>query len=217
MRYKLVFSLSISIVFCMYFFFQPNLSNAQISDLSKKTINREPQSSKENQNLQIKYSDAVEFKTISRKNIYRIGELISVDYAMLNITDEPIRILNIDHFVGISIKDENNRKVGGRGGSPPLYGISYQLVKPNEYVASRIFYVIGCQDVDNSYRSSTSNYFFDSNYFAFKGRGCIDIKEPGKYFISTHANNKENYSNNNIHKVVVGEIESVPLEITVIK
>lgn len=223
MRYKLVFSLSILIVFCMYFVFQPNLSNAQVNELNNKTINKE-QPSRENQNFLIEYSDAVEFKTISRKKTYRIGELISVDYGMLNITDEPIRILSIDHWIDIKIRDENNGVVGIGGGSPPLYGISYQLVKINGYIFSRKFYVIGCQKNDVSFQNTTEKFRFENNYFAFRGRGCIDIKVPGKYFISTYAQHSEtsaknnrNPSGKNIHKIVVGEIESVPLEITVIE
>jgi hypothetical protein len=214
---SILFLLLILLITCIWIILPTNPSNAQNGDLSNETNNKELQSANENQDLQIQYSDAVTFKTISRKNTYRIGELISVDYGMLNITNEPISILSIENWTDIKIRDENNGVIGIGGGSPPLYAPRYQLVKIDGYIFSRKFYVIGCQKDGISFQNTTEKFRFENNYFAFEGRGCINIRVPGKYFISVYARNKATSTKNRGVKVVVGKIESVPLEINVIE
>jgi hypothetical protein len=188
------------------------------------TKTRDDYSSKPSSQMTINYSAAVEFKAISRKKEYRIGELISVDLAMLNKTENPLYFLDLEDFTMISVRDiKGNSVSAGDYGSPPLRAPSFSLLNKGEYTSAHIFYLLTCKDIKEADSYNADNNFnvsmekeFNDNRFTFLSRGCIDIKKPGKYFITMTIYNSLT-AKDKTKKTAIGEMESTPLEITIIE
>ena len=205
----------ISIIYCLLIVPSLAQSTRKINNPVRLVID----SSKATSQMEIDYSSAAIFKTVSKRKEYRIGDLISIDLGILNKTQKPIYFLDLYKFAKINVQDaDGNEVIAGR--LPVRYSISFEdfsLVDTGDYYSTSILYSLG--DCENQkkykvYNSETEK--FNDNYFVNEDRGCINIKKSGNYSIKTSIENT--YVLNDItKKTAIGKMESAPLKVTVIE
>jgi hypothetical protein len=173
----------------------------------------------------VDYQSVAEFKTLSRKKEFRVGELISIDVALLNKSKESTYFLDLENWGRISVFDSAHKKIAIRGGSVCAFRArTFNLLGSGEYDSSFFIYLIGCDDM---YKHNSSDWKsmeddFNKGRFVNIGYRCIDTKKPGKYLIKAEISNGFSESSgypqkDKTKKTAVGTIESTPFEITIIE
>jgi hypothetical protein len=185
--------------------------------------------------LAVDFAAVAKFKLASRKTTYRIGEIISIDMAMLNTSSKPVFILDARAAgVEFSATDGSGGEVGVGSYELVNHALThdaYRRVEP-DYAIFKHFYLLAGYDKQASTitqekvklgraeeRMGPANYFkqsFDRNLFINLGDGYLDAKATGAYTISA------SYSNDTVviapgsgDKTAVGSIVSSPLTITI--
>lgn len=182
------------------------------------------------------YSRVAQFRLASRKRSYRIGEMISLDVAMLNMTDQPIFFHKLSG-PAIVIKADDNKgvEIPVTPSSIDLEGVipqSYLLLNPNEVVVASFQLLAGCniegvaafdearQRLNEDVRRGQISYdrgVFERNLFLNWGDACLRITQPGKYTITVEMTNQHVIVSpcESKLKTATGSISSASLTITI--
>lgn len=181
--------------------------------------------------LAVEWGSVAQLKIASRKLTYRVGEMISIDIAMLNLTDEPIffRPIRHPHF----------RVAGDTGRFPSImpYGVAevglspslYELIEPDDLQSEHVEVLAGCDE--RAYKQSafgkaeapaaddSGRAFLESERFVTWGDACLRATRPGTYDVSVLYRNESVVTLRRGKKIktAVGTIKSNLLSITIIE
>lgn len=184
----------------------------------------------------IGYSESVRFKLGSRKTIYRRGEMITVDLAMLNTSGSPL-------FVHRLIGPYLRWKVHAEAGQPipieqnllVLEGVSAQsfdYLTVDDFATGSFQLLAGCdigglRDFQEAHqklnrdevagRGKSNKAVFDRDLFVSWGDACLSLTAPGTYLISAEISNEFVIASpcEPLAKTAVGTIESTPFKIVI--
>lgn len=186
--------------------------------------------------LGIEYSRVAQFKLASRKRSYRVGEMFSLDVAMLNTANAQVFFHKLSGPT-LTIKAHDNRgaEVTVTPTSIDLEAIlpqSYLLLDSNEIIVGSLQVLAGCnvegvaafdearqkfnEDVHQG-RVKYGKGLFERNLFINWGEVCLRLMQPGTYTITIEITNRHVIVSScepNL-KTAVGNITSTPLTITI--
>lgn len=176
--------------------------------------------------LKMPYEGAIKLKIASRKLDYHLGEIISLDIAALNFSDEPLHILALTE-VEILVRKNSGKTVN----VIPYYlntklidAEHYKILQPRKMIVEWIPLHIGCEkrifkEMKDLASSMDDEEGFRKSLFTNWGKLCLQISQPGDYVITV--NQKNNYvllpSGSEKKRTVVGSLKSNTLAIRVIK
>jgi hypothetical protein len=163
-------------------------------------------------------------KITSRKIIYRSGEMMVLDAALLN--DKEVSACFPD-LTGSRIDLKVEKTVNGK--LTPYIVVSSLLLKeglvylePGQMITRSFFVLIKCdkksvKQMLEEISSKDDKTLFENGNFVNWGSHCLDIKRPGKFtFTLAVTNDKSVTANGNINiKTAVGRLFSNSLIITV--
>jgi hypothetical protein len=184
------------------------------------------------------YSRVARFKLISRKKTYRVGEIINLDLAFMNSSEEKIFFRGFsDTYINLEVRDEKGNMVKVLPYDNSLKGLtsdSYILVEPDSIITWTYELLTGCQGTDeiekfweasktlqDDMKQNKLKYQkeeFDRDLFVNFGLACLDTLHPGAYTITATAANDYvvvSPCEGNL-KTVIGKITSAPLQITIV-
>jgi hypothetical protein len=176
--------------------------------------------------LGVDYSKVARFKLISRKTTYHMGEMITLDLAMLNIAGESIFFNELSN-PELQVVDDKGKEVK----LAPYFiaeGIvnpkQYTLLKPWHMVSDSVQLLSGCDErafkqASEGLDDEDEKRAFDNNQFINWGRACLKITRPGIYKITAMRTNQYVVvsSCEPETKTAIGTMRSAPLIITVIE
>lgn len=151
----------------------------------------------------LKFDDSryIRSKISSRKREYRIGELMGLDFAILNNFSEPLFFLMPSpQTISLSGYDANGNLVEVPYFSASQVGLStlmYELTNPGNLLAGRVYLAVGCNNANKAIEKKArileeasldqvdqrGRRFFEEDLFVFEGDGCINVSRPGDYKI----------------------------------
>jgi hypothetical protein len=194
----------------------------QATDCSKQQI----KSASRQPDLSVDYARVAQFKLISRKTVYHVGEIINLDFAMINISGEPV-LFNRLSDPELHIKDAK-----GREAEITPYFIAESIVNPTQYIllkpwrmtSESIPILLGCDErafkqTSEGLDDEDDKRAFNENQFKTWGRACLKITHPGNYIITGVENNQYVLTSGcepNL-KTATGAVQSSPLTITIIE
>jgi hypothetical protein len=181
---------------------------------------------KKRPDLGAEYGRVARLKLASHKTTYHIGEIISVDVAIINTTTEPIFFKRTSNVELRAFNKTNEIKI-----LPYLLldevelPEQYQLLQPREFASSSLQVLVGCdkrafENRDKLLKEGTTGeQAFENNLFVNWGRACLNVTEAGKYILKAEQINKEVIltAKDSDVKTAVGLIHSTSLTITVMK
>ena len=177
--------------------------------------------------------EKIKSKTATRKKIYKVGELLSLDLAILNLSGEPIFFPNAPTTrIIVDVFDANNNYAG------PFYyetmlgdtSRSFSKVYPNEIFTETINLLVGCEESDKLMNRKVEILqatelnkvdkrgikLLEENAFVSMGEGCLKISKPGNYKVSVKIENKNKLVlTETKERTFVGKIELDDLFITI--
>jgi hypothetical protein len=176
--------------------------------------------------LGLEYASAAKLKLASRKKTYHLGEMISLDLAMLNTTKAPIffsRLLQPNFYV----RDHRGNSmdivpylVVESAPSPDLYA----LIQPDEIMTKSFDVLAGCdkkafENLNNGIDDRDGKDLFERDRFVNWGQLCLKVAQPGTYSITIEQNNHDVVisANGSNAKTAIGVIRSTPLTIEIIR
>lgn len=171
----------------------------------------------------VSYESVAKLKLASRKETYRIGELLIVDAALLNRSKE--RVFFLSQF---SLNLSGSNQTGKQIHISP-YGIieraldvsSYTLTEPEDFIVKSSILLVSCDEraFEQNANNKGSLDLFNENLFVSWGSACLQINRPGTYYLSAAIrNNLVVLSPDEVNvKTAVGEIKSNKLKITVVR
>lgn len=175
--------------------------------------------------LELGYSKAAKFKLASRKTEYHVGEKITLDAAMINVSGAPIFLRKMDEPVLLQASDEQGNKVKIISYINATYVLtpgSYTLFKPNEMDYMSLDLLAGCDERAFEYLRAQiddedDKAAFEQNLFVSFGRGCLDTIRPGTYTITALVSNDHVLTRaaGVSYKTATGSIVSSPLTIKI--
>ncbi|PYV41480.1 MAG: hypothetical protein DMG06_17000, partial [Acidobacteria bacterium] len=118
-------------------------------DCLRSEIHRSLSSVVEAPQLSIEYERVAKFSLATRKSHYRIGEMISIDLAVLNSSEEPLFFYKDLSGAqdGLQAQDQHGNKIDLRFWGTPSIAIaseSYTLVQPGDVVVKSLLILCGC-------------------------------------------------------------------------
>jgi len=186
--------------------------------------------------LGVEFSKVAKIKLATRKVSYRIGEMISLDVAILNTSVTPVFFHKLSGpLITISARDESGtdtpvfERVGTLEATAPE---SYSLIEPNEILIGRFDILSSCAleeltafdkrnhefdlDVHNQ-RIGYGKGLFERDLFVNVGYACLSLKRPGTYMFFIEVNNKYVITSRGAKqfKTAVGTFKSEPLTIAI--
>jgi hypothetical protein len=187
--------------------------------------------------LGIDYSQVTQFKLISRKQTYRIGEMIDLDLAIFNNSRTNLFIRRYLGFhIDLEVRDEKGGVVRITSYEVSLEGVTsdgYTLLEPASLINWTYQLYAGCDGTEEikKYWAARKALFddlnkggleydkerFDRDLFVNFGLACLYIEKPGVYIITAAASNEYVVVSpcEGNPKTVVGKITSAPLKITI--
>lgn len=183
------------------------------------------------------YANVAIMKVASRKNTYRVGEMISLDLAILNTGQAPVFVHKlIGPSIAVKVQVENGRDIGVRPYSVELEGIvpdSYRLLPQNNLLLGSFQLLAGChaeglsdflesRHKHDQERQSSADYqkrFFSAGLFVNWGEGCLAFQQPGSFTIRIEQSNGhiiDSTCDPGV-KTAVGTIRSNPLTISIVE
>lgn len=185
--------------------------------------------------LGVDYSQVAKFKLISRKKTYHLGEMISLDLALLNISGSKIFFRKLSDFnITLAVRDEKGSTVEIWSYTIDLEAVvsdSYVVVDPDSIITWTYQLISGLKENDEleKYIEAKHSLYkegrlnpdkerFNRGLFLNIGRGALDISNPGVYTITATATNDYVVVSpcEGNPKTAVGKIISAPLEITIV-
>lgn len=172
--------------------------------------------------LGIEWDQVAKLKIVTRKDSYRIGEMINIDIAMINTSDHEVFFGPLSRPM-FSITDENGKAIAA---VPYVVTEStwtpdrYQPVSSGEFMSESFAFLAGCDKRAFAQVGSTaaSTELFDKGLFLNWGDSCLQIATPGSFFITAELKNPMvRTSSNPRTKTAVGSIKSTALRITILK
>lgn len=170
-------------------------------------------------------SKVARFKLASRKTDYRLGEMITLDVAMLNVASTPVFFPNLQEPMRLEVLDEKGTKVLVSQYLDLYLVLSadyYSLLNPNEMAAASYDVIAGCdnrvfENFNDQHEAPNDKAAFEQNQFVSFGRACLNLTRPGTYTITSIVNNQHVLApaSGTSHKTAVGKITSLPLTITI--
>jgi|RhiMethySRZTD1v2_1073278.scaffolds.fasta_scaffold01968_11 hypothetical protein len=184
------------------------------------------EASEKRPDLGMDYTKVSKFKLASRRTSYRLGEMISLDVALLNTSKIPVffhKFLQPNFYVQ-----------GSRGQSKPLLPYilieaptsldSYILLQPGEMTTRSFALLAGCDKraSDNMARGlneKDSTRQFEENRFVNWGDLCLSARHPGSYSITVEQGNDLVVvtANSSNAKTAVGVARSNKFTINIVK
>ena len=157
------------------------------------------------------YSQIIALKLATRKAMYRKDEMINIDMAILNVTNQPAYVRKpASRAVNIIAADETGKVVNiGKIGDPyilsgAIYPDEYELVPPNGILTKSYQLLVGCssdgaqkydqerlklaKDVEGG-KAPWGKTSFDRDLFISWGDRCLSSTKSGKYTISVEVQN----------------------------
>lgn len=187
---------------------------------------------RENPSLAVDYSKVAKFKLASRKSIYRVGEIITFDLAMLNTAKDPIFFMELlPSTVTILAYDQNQLPVDVHAFTVYQLGYTaklYTLLNPNVITLGSFHLLAGCSDAEGMLRSKNkilSEFFnegdlriFDQNLFVTWGDACVPTKGEQTFTFKAELTNTHVVASScePRSKTALGKIESEHLKIRVL-
>jgi hypothetical protein len=184
------------------------------------------------------YARIAKFKLGSRKTTYRIGEIISIDLAIINISDTPLFFHELSRpGLELDAHDEKGSQVSINPYTTALEGTSpqsYLQIEPGHLMVASFQLLAGCTGdlaafLDQKYKVTLEEfgrrepvYFkrvFDDSLFVNWGQACFDVKTRGRYTIKAEQTNDTLLVSPKTPKVrtAVGTIHSSSLTLTIIE
>ncbi|MBX7173129.1 MAG: hypothetical protein K1X72_19325 [Pyrinomonadaceae bacterium] len=200
------------LVFCNSVVKSQNVSQLQVSEAKEKPV------------LSINYPQVVEFKMVSNKDTYRIGDIMKITFAMLNKSANYIFLRDFDPEVHLI--DSKGRKSDLEKYllvDPKITSEMFELTEPNHMIFKSEYIHIGCNDkkFNNLFKlGEDEKLIFEKNLFAQFDVPCLRIKQTGFYTIKANQTNQfvigsgEAESN---PKTATGKVESNSLRIKIVK
>ena len=187
--------------------------------------------------LGVDYAKAVKFKSASRKTTYRVGEMMSIDLAFINVSEASVFLHKLDRpSLELTVQDANGRSVSINEYYTVLEGVapeSYQRIEAGYVLSESFQLLVGCDDgnlkayfqareklQEEEHRGGERIFFkglFDRDIFVNWGQACFAIKNPGKYTITAEQSNDTVVVSPDSPKVktAVGRIRTTPFTITI--
>jgi hypothetical protein len=179
--------------------------------------------------LGIEYSRVAKFKLASRKTTYKLGELVSIDVAMLNTSGKPVYFRELSEHKGLKwiIHDEMGKEVKL---IPYLHldsfdtPQSFQLIKSHQMLTNWPRYLAGCDEqafkqIADLFAEKDASTRFENNQFHDWGWGCLKIENPGTYTISAEMKNNMVVVSPKEPSIqtAIGMISSLPITISIVQ
>lgn len=174
--------------------------------------------------LGVEYLSTGKLKLASRKKYYRIGELVSLDAALINISSKPIflRDLRDMEFLASSNAGEEIDLVQYVNVSSDATPDRFPLVRPGEIIQHTVHILVGCNkqafaNINLMLDARNGRTVFDRNLFVSWGQGCLDIRRSGTYTLSAKRTNEYVVVSSDTPntQTAVGSVESNALSIIV--
>jgi hypothetical protein len=184
------------------------------------------------------YKQSVKFKLGSRKTVYRRGEMITVNLAMLNNSGFPIFIHQLSGpFLTWTVQIADGKLAAIMPRLIVLEGVGpqfYEYVSNDGLATGSFQLLVGC-DIEgdaqfseahrkliSEMNSATGRYnktVFDRDLFVNWGDACLSLAGPGTYTITAEMTNEYVVSSpcEPRIKTAVGAIQSTPLRIVIEK
>lgn len=176
--------------------------------------------------LRIEYARAARFKLASRKTTYRIGEIISLDAALLNVSGQPAYFRHPENseFVARDRRGNEVRVIPYVTPSVDITRTSFSLLQKDQILTNSTQLLVGCndrvsRDVIASLGEDNDRVVFDRNLFVNQGYGCIDVRHAGTFAVTAEESNEYVVVSSGVSSAltVVGTIQSNYFTITVTK
>lgn len=144
--------------------------------------------------LAIEWQKVARVKIVTRKETFRVGEMINIDIAVINESRRPVFFRSIDSPT-LYVRDQSGRPVATvpyiireLSWTPSLF----ELVSEGEFLSYSFPLLAGCDKRAFEQTNSTpdSRELFDKNLFLNWGESCLQIADPGTYFITAEFTNK---------------------------
>lgn len=174
----------------------------------------------------IAFSNISELKLSSRKTRYRMGELLSLDAALINSSDKPIYLTEL-RDLSFSARNIAGNKVGVANYveiSSDVSPDSFQLVQAGEMITHTVHILVGCdkrvlKNTQLMLDAKDDRSIFDRNLFVSWGQGCLDAKRVGTYKLTAELTNDYVVVSSEFGnlRTAVGSITSNPLTIIISK
>src|SRR5262245_14431672 len=175
--------------------------------------------------LGLDYAKVANCKLSSFKTSYRIGEMMTLDIALLNVADRPIRFRNLSN-----VEMYLNSDVGTSAPASPYLIVespithkSYKIVEPEKIMTRSIQLLLGCNqrafDQMNELFSDNMKNAFEQGRFVNWGQGCFKITQPGKYIVDVGQKNYFVVVSNDKEKLktAIGAMRCSPLPIMILE
>ena len=184
------------------------------------------------------YSRVAKFKLGSRKSTYHIGELISIDLAIINLSDTPVFFHDLSRpLLELNARDEKGVDVLINDYTTALEATSpkaYRQIDPGHLVFASFQLVAGCTndlytfleemhklDIEQFGRGEAAYFkgLFERDLFVNWGQACFAVKKPGKYTMTAEQSNDTVLVSPGRLKVktAVGTLRSSPLTLTIVE
>lgn len=187
--------------------------------------------------LGVDYARVAKFKLASRKALYRVGEMISLDLAVMNVSTEPVFFHELNRPT-LEFKAQNEKKASVPintfytvlEGTAPT---SYKQIEAGYFLSNSFELLAGCDDAGlrtfNRAKKQLEEQervggeaalfkgLFERDLFVNWGEACFAIEKPGKYTITAEQSNDTVIVLPRGPKVktAVGTIRSTELVITI--
>lgn len=145
----------------------------------------------------VNISSVAKLKIASRKRAYRIGEVLTLDVALLNASMMPIYVPRLasgrSFFRNQTGREKSATDYLNLDTMPTAQ--SYLLVGVNAVTFTPVYLSVGCNPQAFAHaraqlRSVTEGKeLFDENLFISWGEACLDIRSPGNYTFSFELSN----------------------------
>lgn len=168
------------------------------------------------------WQEVAELKLVARKNTFHVGEMINVDIAMMNQSSEEIffRSINSPSFVAT---DEAGKSIAVVPYVVTEFTYTtdlFKLVRASDIETQSFALLAGCDQraFDQMKSNSSNRELFDKNLFLNWGDSCLQVAEPGTYFLTAEfKNDKVRTSSTGKTRTAVGTIRSAALKITIVQ
>lgn len=168
--------------------------------------------------LAIKFQDVAQLKIGSRKSMFHMGEMITIDIALLNTSPQPL------FFRKLSDLDINATSSAGQKMTVQRYGVperamvpaAFVRLSPGEIVVNSFQLLVGCDRRAFTQTSGEDDRtVFDRGLFLNWGDACLPNPESETYMLSIKLRNNFVVLPSRTEKLrsAVGTINSNSLEI----
>ena len=187
--------------------------------------------------LGVDYARVAKFKLASRKLTYRASEMISIDLAMMNVSDAPAFFHRLSRpSLDFKAQDANGKSVSINTYYVVLEGLSpdsYQQIEPGYVLSDSFQWLLRCDDsglqsffeareklLKEERHGGEALFFkglFERDLFVNWGEACFAVNSPGRYTITAEQSNDTVIVSPRgpAVKTAVGTIRSTPLVITI--